>query len=72
MVYRGSRIDDSFNLIPVTTNKYIAEMFGKNQERRQENVEAFYFSERLNEQGISLPTVCTRYRKSYSKSKRCG
>ena len=54
MVYRGSRIDDSFNLIPVTTNKYIAEMFGKNQERRQENVEAFYFSERLNEQGISL------------------
>jgi hypothetical protein len=54
VVYRGSSIDDSFNLIPVTTNKYIAEMFGKNINRREENIEAFYYQEELNKQGISL------------------
>jgi hypothetical protein len=43
VVYRGSRIDDSYQLIPTTTNKFIAESFGKNLERRNERVEELYY-----------------------------
>ena len=54
LVYRGSVIDDSYNLIPATTNKYIAESFGKSTKRRDERVEEEYWNKKLYQQDISL------------------
>ncbi len=43
IVYRGSRIDDSFLIVPTTTNKSVAESFGRNLNRREERIEELYY-----------------------------
>ena len=55
VVYRGSRIDDSYQLIPTTTNKFVAESFGKNLERRNERVEELYYKRKQD--GTIEPNV---------------
>jgi len=54
LVYRGSAIDDSYNLIPATTNKFIAESFGKSIRKRDKRIEEEYYNKKLYQQDISL------------------
>ena len=55
VVYRGSRIDDSYQLIPTTTNKFIAESFGQNLLRRNERIEELYYKRKQD--GTIEPNV---------------
>ena len=68
VVYRGSRIDDSYSLIPTTTNKRIAEAFGKNLDRRDERVEELYY-DKIRDGEISSDITLDEFRTNLFSSK---